>query len=94
MGLISACSSIATGIGNSVVAMSYLAEDECIDDAALYYSELEVNMRLEILNAEENHPGYDEYRFITPENKYRKFLAFVLQLIHGHDDQFETTKSP
>jgi len=63
MGLISACSSMATGIGQSMAAMSYLAEDECIDDAALYYSELEVNMRLEILNVEESHPGYDEYRF-------------------------------
>jgi len=63
MGLISACSSIATGIGQSMAAMSYLAEDECIDDAALYYSELEVDMRLEILNVEESHPGYDEYRF-------------------------------
>jgi len=62
-GLVSACSSMATGIGQSMVTMSYLAEDEDIDDAALYYSEPEVDMRLEILNAEENHPGYDEYRF-------------------------------
>ena len=62
-GLISACSGMATGIGSSFAAMSYLAEDEDIDDAALLYSELETDLRIYIRDAEENHPNFDEYRF-------------------------------
>ena len=40
----------------------YLAEDEDIDAAGLAYSEWETDLRLELLNLETNHPGYDEYR--------------------------------
>jgi murein DD-endopeptidase MepM/ murein hydrolase activator NlpD len=45
------------------VNLSYLADDECIDDAALYYSELEVDMRRSIIHVQDEHPDYDEYRF-------------------------------
>jgi len=62
-GLVAITTGIAGEFVQSVVNLSYLADDECIDDAALYYSELEVDMRWSIINVQDEHPDYDEYRF-------------------------------
>jgi hypothetical protein len=59
LGLISACSSV----GSSFAAMSYLAEEEDIDNAALLFSELEVDLKLLILGIEDEWPEIDEFRF-------------------------------
>jgi len=68
--LVSAVMSLFTlgaGLGGSglgaVLNVSYLAEDEDIDAAALVYTEWETDLRLEILNAEAGHPGFAEYRY-------------------------------
>jgi len=61
-GLVTSCSSIATNVGQAFVAISYLAEDEDIDDAAMYYSEMETNLQLQLLNIQTDWPGFDEYR--------------------------------
>ena len=62
-GLVTACSSVFSGVGQSVAALSYLAEEEDIDDAALFYSELETDLEMLIDNVQTDWPGFDEYRF-------------------------------
>ena len=62
-GLISSCSNMASGIGASIAAMAYTAEDGDINAVDLYYTELETDMRIQALNAEDDRPGYDEYRY-------------------------------
>jgi len=57
LGLISACSSF----GSSIVSISYLAEEEDIDDAALLFSELEVDLKLEILAILDGWPDEGEW---------------------------------
>jgi murein DD-endopeptidase MepM/ murein hydrolase activator NlpD len=53
------------GSFGAIIAGSYLAEDADIDQAVLAYTEWETDLRLQILNAESSHPGYDEYRYHT-----------------------------
>jgi len=57
------CMAMFTGGSSFVVAVSYAAEYEDIDDASVLYTELETDLRMYIFDIETNHPGYDEYVF-------------------------------
>jgi murein DD-endopeptidase MepM/ murein hydrolase activator NlpD len=61
--LFTACSSMGSGVGSSFAMVSYLAEDEAIDNASIIYTEWETDLRLQIINAESDWAGYDEYRY-------------------------------
>lgn len=63
MTMFGSCSNMGTVLLSSVVSSSYVAEDNDIDDAELAYTEWEVDLLLEIQNAESTHSGYDEYRY-------------------------------
>jgi murein DD-endopeptidase MepM/ murein hydrolase activator NlpD len=71
------------GLGGSsfpaFIASTYLAEDADVNQAAVAYSEWETDLRLEILNAQTNNPGYDEYRFNTGSIGHNPYdlLAFL-----------------
>ncbi|MDR1668984.1 MAG: M23 family metallopeptidase [Oscillospiraceae bacterium] len=62
-GLFTSCSDMASGISAAVAGTSYLAEDVDINDAELYYTEWETDLRLQINSAENDYPGYDEHRY-------------------------------
>ena len=55
--------SIGNGILGAVGGTSYLADDMDINMAELVYTQWETDLTLEAKNAEQSHPGYDEYRF-------------------------------
>ena len=61
--LVQSCVSLAGGGGAIVGGGAYSAETEDIQLAAIAYSEWEVDIHDEALNAESSHPGYDEYRY-------------------------------
>jgi len=42
--MFSACAGIATGVGESIVATSFLSESAHIDDASIAYSEMETEI--------------------------------------------------
>ena len=63
MSMFTMCMSIFSGSSGVIGAASYAAADADIDKAELLYTELETDLRLEILNAETTHAGYDEYRY-------------------------------
>ena len=69
--MVQSCVGGALTIGNGILGgiggTSYLAEDADINGAGIAYSEWEIDLLMEALNAETSHPGYDEYRyFIDP----------------------------
>ncbi|MEG2822857.1 MAG: NlpC/P60 family protein [Lachnospiraceae bacterium] len=50
------------GMAN-ILAVSYLAEPDEIEQAELYYTELEANLQQQINQMEANYPGKDDYRY-------------------------------
>jgi len=63
MSSFSSCSTMLTGGLNAILASSYLADDTDIDYVELMYTEWETDLQMQILNAESDYPGYDEYRY-------------------------------
>jgi len=61
LSLFSMCSAIFSGGSSFVGAVSYAAEFEDIESAALLYTELETDLRVQIAEIETTHEGYDEY---------------------------------
>ena len=79
MGFFSSCSNMAAGGLSSILASSYLAEDEDIDNAELFYTELETDLQIQINNAESTYGGYDEYRYNVDDISHNPFelMAFL-----------------
>jgi hypothetical protein len=65
--LITACSNIVSGIGASVLEVSYLAGDTDINSAELVYTQWETELRERVNGLEDEYPGYDEYRVSAGE---------------------------
>jgi ABC-type multidrug transport system fused ATPase/permease subunit len=65
--ILQSCIGGALTVGNGVLGAiggtSYLAEDSDINEASIAYSEWEIDLLMEALNAETSHPGYDEYKY-------------------------------
>lgn len=59
--------SLFGGLSGAVGGSSYMAEDMDINEAELAYCEWETDLLLEAKNAEQSHPGYDEYVFDLDE---------------------------
>ena len=56
------CTSIGAGSSGAFSSVSYLADDNVIDQAELTYTEWETDLQLEINRMETIRSGYDEYR--------------------------------
>ena len=63
MSLFGMCMSIFSGGTGIFGAVMYTADYEDIDMASVLYTELETDLRIYLLDVEENHPDFDEYRF-------------------------------
>ncbi len=91
------CTAMLSGIQSSYISTAYMANEEDICDADLYYTEMEVDLQLDINKTEESYPGYDEYRYNIGEishNPYEllgylstKFNAFTFDEIRGEIEQ-------
>lgn len=65
--MFSSCSAISFGSLSSVAGSTYTAADKDIVDAESYYTQLEMDLQLQIDNVETDRPGYDEYRYYVDE---------------------------
>ncbi len=77
--VLGSCSAMLSGAGTSTFAAAYTANEEEINTADLYYTELETNLQYTINHIEQTYPGYDEYRYNIGEighNPY-KFMAYL-----------------
>ena len=61
------CISIGAGSSGAFSSVSYLADDNVIDQAELTYTEWETDLQLEINRMETIRSGYDEYRYDVDE---------------------------
>ena len=61
------CTSIGAGSSGAFSSVSYLADDNVINQAELTYTEWETDLQLEINRMESTHRGYDEYRYDVDE---------------------------
>ena len=57
------CTAMLSGFQSSYVSASYMANEQDICDADLYYTELETDLQAGINATEDDYPGYDEYRY-------------------------------
>jgi hypothetical protein len=65
MSMFSLGASIFGGGFTSIVASSHLSDDADIEQVALTFSEWEAALRMQIIDAEANHDGFDEFIFNT-----------------------------
>lgn len=78
-GSVSSCSVLINGGGNVVLGTSYTAEDEDLKGAETDYTKLEDKLRKQIDRIENDHPGYDEYRYNLAEIGHNPYeLASLL----------------
>lgn len=72
-GGLSSCSALFQGGGGAVIGSSFTAEDEDIIGANDDYKSLETALRNRINDIEEEHPGYDEYRYHVDEINHNPY---------------------
>jgi murein DD-endopeptidase MepM/ murein hydrolase activator NlpD len=84
-GFISSCTSISTSLGGYITATSYLAEEDAdIDNAELYYTEIETDLSIRIKNTESEFSGYDEYRYQIGDISHNPYeLMAFLTAVYG-----------
>jgi len=68
-----ACTAMLSGFQSSYISASYLANEQDICDADLYYTEMETDLQINIDKTEENYPGYDEYRYNIGEISHNPY---------------------
>ena len=84
IGMFSMCMSMMSGGSMFVGAVTYAADYEDIDDAEIAYGEWTVDLQIYLRSIEQNHPGYDEYRFDVGEINHNPFeLMAYLTAVHG-----------
>jgi len=88
MSMFSLATSIGSGGMGAVLASSYLTEAEDIETAAIVYSEWETDLRLEILNVQMNHPGFNEYRFDIGTIRHCPVMLMAFLTAVHHDFVF------
>jgi len=78
------CGSMLSNTSTVIGAASYSADEVDIELAVLAYSEWETDMRIEILNAETTHSGYDEYRYSIGSIGHNplQLMAFLTAMYH------------
>ena len=78
-GMVSSCSTMLGGMGNTVIGTSYTAEDEDILGADADYAAMEAALRRQLDSIESAYPGYDEYRYNLAEIGHNPYeLAALL----------------
>ena len=63
MAAVSSGAAIFLGALNGVASVTFAASDSDIDKAEAYYSAKEADLQAQIGNAQQTHPGYDEYDY-------------------------------
>ncbi|KPU45083.1 murein DD-endopeptidase MepM [Oxobacter pfennigii] len=91
--LFTSCTNMALGGLSSIVLSSYTADDADIDGAELAYTEWETDLQLQINRAEDDHPGYDEYRYQVDDISHNPFELMAYLSAAYQDFQFSTIQS-
>ena len=89
-GILSSCSMIGGGAGNTMVGTSYTAEDDQILAAEADYKDKESALQAKIDSIETDYPGYDEYRYDLAEINHNPYqLAALLTVLYENYTESE-----
>ncbi|MDD3229809.1 MAG: peptidoglycan DD-metalloendopeptidase family protein [Oscillospiraceae bacterium] len=91
--LFTSCTNMALGGLSSIVLSSYTADDKDIDNAELAYTEWETDLQLQINHAEDDHPGFDEYRYQVDDISHNPFELMAYLSAAYQDFQFSAVQS-
>ena len=109
MSLFTMCGMMFSNTTTLIGIASYLAEDSCIDNAALSYSEWEVELQIQINDIQTDFPGFDEYRFFVDIMGHNplELMAYLTAVHHNFtypdiqaflrelfDEQYQLTITP
>ena len=92
---ISSCTAMFTSTGSSVIASSYLSEDEAMLGAEDQYLQMEAELQDKLDNFESYYPGYDEYNFDLDDIEHDPYvLISILSALHEAEftlDEIQST---
>lgn len=93
-GGLSSCPNMIAGGLNAILGTTYTAEDADINGVEADYTGMENDLRSEIDNAEQTHPGYDEYRYQLDETGHDPYeLAGYLTVLYEDYTQAEVREA-
>ncbi|MFT9057352.1 MAG: hypothetical protein ABF449_12215, partial [Ethanoligenens sp.] len=88
----SSCAAIFSGALNGVASVTFAASDSDIDKAEAYYSAKEADLQAQVSDAQQTHPGYDEYDYAVGTVGHSPIaLIAYLTTIYG-DFSFDTIR--
>lgn len=88
----SSCAAIFSGALNGVASVTFAAQDADIDKAEVYYSAKEADLQTQVSDAQQTHPGYDEYDYAVGTVGHSPIaLIAYLTTVYG-DFSFDTIK--
>ena len=70
---LTSCTAMLSAFQSSYISASYLANEQDICNADLYFTELETDLQMDIDSTEINYPGYDGYRYSIPEISHNPY---------------------
>lgn len=91
---ISSCTAMFTSTGSSVIASSYLSEDEAMLGAEEQYLQMEAELQDKLDNFESYYPGYDEYNFDLDNIEHDPYvLISILSALHEAEFTLDEVQS-
>ena len=80
---ISSCSAMLSSSGTSIIASSYMSEDDAMLGAEEQYLQMEAELQDKLDNFESYYPGYDEYSFDLDDIEHDPYvLVSILSALH------------
>ena len=80
---ISSCSAMLSSSGTSIIASSYLSEDDAMLGAEEQYLQMEAELQDKLDNFESYYPGYDEYNFDLDDIEHDPYVVVsILSALH------------
>ena len=70
---LTSCTAMLSSLQSSYLAASYVADEQDICNAELYYTEMETDLQININATEMVYPGYNEYRYSIGEISHNPY---------------------
>ena len=91
---ISSCTAMFSSTGTSIIASSYLSEDEAMLGAEEQYLQMEAELQDKLDNFESYYPGYDEYNFDLDDIEHDPYvLISILSALHEAEFTLDEVQS-
>ena len=91
---ISSCTAMFSSTGSTIIASSYLSEDEAMLGAEAQYCQMEADLQDKLDNFESYYPGYDEYNFDLDTIEHDPYvLISILSALHEAEFTLDEVQS-